>query len=244
MNLSIFFKKILATFVCIFSYFLCTSSVFAQENIIRNRFQEHVVPGERITSVKKTPYSGLYEVRVGNKIVYTDNKARFLFIGQVIDIDTAHNYTKARIQEISKIPFSDLPFEQAIKKVNGKGQRVIAIFSDPNCGYCKRLEGMLKEVDNLTIYIFPLNILSEQSRTISRNIWCSANRNKAWDDWMINGTLPEEADSQCHYSDQNILLLAKKFDITGTPIIFFKNGYRITGMPSTEDFMKALDAAK
>lgn len=236
--------KLLALSASFFSVLFCATTASAQENIIRKRFQERVVQGESITSIKKTPYSGLYEVRVGNKIVYTDNKARYLFIGRIIDIETRQNYTEARMEEISKIRFSDLPLEKAIKKVNGKGERMIAVFSDPNCGYCKRLESMLKGIDNLTIYVFPLNILSEKSRTISKNVWCSSNRVRAWNAWMIDGTPPEEAASDCVYSDEDILQLARKYEITGTPVIFFKDGSRIIGMPSAEDFVDALSAIR
>lgn len=236
--------KYLALSASLFSILFCAANASAQESLIRKRIQERVVQGENITSIKKTPFSGLYEVRVGNKIVYTDSKARYLFIGRIIDIETRQDYTQDRIEEVSKIRFSDLPLEKAIKKVNGKGERVVAVFSDPNCGYCKRLESMLKGMDNLTVYVFPLNILSEKSRTISRNIWCSANRNNAWNAWMIDGILPDEASSDCTYSDEEILRLARQYEITGTPVIFFKDGSRITGMPSAEDFTEALSAIK
>ncbi len=236
--------RFLAICICLFSSLFYTTSVTAQENLIRKRFQENVVPGEKITSIKKTPYSGLYEVRVGNRIVYTDNNARYLFIGRVIDINTGEDYTQTRINEITKISFSDLPLEQAIKKVNGKGQRVIAVFSDPNCGYCKRLEHMLNGMDNLTVYVFPLNILSEKSREISKNIWCSPDRASAWNAWMMEGTLPEKANDDCVYSDRNLLQLAKKLDISGTPVIFFSDGSRMIGMPPAEEFAKALASVK
>lgn len=236
--------KFLLMIACALGALFSTSVATAQEDLIKKRFQERIVQGEKITSVKKTPYSGLYEVRVGNRIVYTDSKARYLFMGNIIDIETRQDYTQKRVEEISKINFSDLPFEQAIKKVNGKGERVIAVFSDPNCGYCKRLDSMLKGIDNLTVYVFPLNILSEKSRIISRNIWCSDNRAKAWNAWMIDGVLPTEADSECIYSDNNILRIASKYDITGTPVIFFKDGSRITGMPTEEVFVRTLDAVK
>lgn len=236
--------KLLALSTSLFSMLFCTITASAQENIIRKRFQDRLVQGENISSIKKTPFSGLYEVRVGNKIVYTDSKARYLFIGRIIDIETRQDYTQNRIEEISKIRFSDLPLEKAIKKVNGGGERVVAVFSDPNCGYCKRLESMLNGVDNLTVYIFPLNILSENSRTISRNVWCSSDRVRAWNAWMTEGTLPPEAPSDCTYSDEEIIRLASKYEISGTPVIFFRNGSRITGMPSAEDFADALSAVR
>ena len=179
-----------ASATCLFAALFCASLAFAQEKTIRQRFTERVLQGGNVTSVKKTPYMGLYEVRAGNTIVYTDSKARWLFIGRVIDIESGQDYTRDRIEEISKIQFSDLPFAQAIRKVNGKGERKIAVFSDPNCGYCKRLEEMLQSVDNLTIYVFPLNIFSERSRTISRNIWCAPNPATAWNNWMLKGEKP------------------------------------------------------
>jgi len=236
--------RLLALSASLFSMLFCAMNVSAQENVIRKRFQERVVQGEKITSIKKTPFSGLYEVRVGNKIVYTDSKANYLFIGNIISIETRQNYTQERIEELSRIRFPDLPLENAIKRVNGKGERVVAVFSDPNCGYCKRLEGMLEGVDNLTVYVFPLNILSEKSRTISRNVWCSANPAAAWRAWMMEGTMPKDADSDCTYSDEDLLRLARQYDISGTPVIFFKDGSRITGMPSAEDFSEALSAIR
>lgn len=233
-----------ATAACLFGAFSCASLAFAQENTIRQRFKERVLQGGNVTSVTKTPYMGLYEVRVGNKIVYTDSKARWLFIGRVIDIESGQDYTRDRIEEISKIRFSNLPFGQAVRKVNGKGERKIAVFSDPNCGYCKRLEEMLNGVDNLTIYIFPLNILSERSRAISRNIWCAPDSAQAWNNWMLKGEKPPEAAKDCAYSDDAVLALARQFEITGTPVIFFQDGSRITGLPDIADFTRALSAAK
>lgn len=236
--------RLAATAACLFGAFSCASLVFAQENTIRQRFKERVLQGGNVTSVKKTPYMGLYEVRVGNKIVYTDSKARWLFIGRVIDIESGQDYTRDRIEAISKIRFADLPFAQAIRKTNGKGERKVAVFSDPNCGYCKRLEEILKSVDNLTVYVFPLNILSEQSRTLSRNIWCAPDPAAAWNNWMLKGETPPEAAKDCAYSDEAVLGLARQFEITGTPVIFFQDGSRIIGLPDAEDFSRALSAAK
>jgi thiol:disulfide interchange protein DsbC len=234
----------LARLACIIGTLFCSTAAFAQENIIRERFREKVVPGEKTISVKKTPFAGLYEVRAGNQIVYTDSKANYLFIGRVIDIESHKDYTQERMEQINVIRFSDLPLEHAIKRVHGKGERVIAVFADPNCGYCKHLEEMLQGVDNLTTYTFPLNILSERSRDISRNVWCSPNRSKAWNAWMVDGVQPPQATNDCVYSDEITRRLAAKYGITGTPVIFFKNGSRITGMPPAEEFAKALSVAR
>ncbi len=186
--------------------------------------------GAKIETIRETPYSGLYEVRVAGDILYTDKKGDYLFIGHVYDTKTSTNLTRARVEEINKIKFTDLPLELALKQVKGNGKRVIAVFEDPNCGYCKRLrQTTLKEIDNVTIYTFLYNILSEDSFVKSKNIWCAADRNKALDDWMVNGKLPPNAPSACETPNDKVLALGQKLRIQGTPAIFFTDGSRIPG---------------
>ena len=186
--------------------------------------------GAKIESIRETPYSGLYEVRVAGDILYTDKKGDYLFIGHVYDTKTSTNLTRARIEEVNKIKFSELPLELALKQVKGNGKRVIAVFEDPNCGYCKRLrQTTLKEIDNVTIYTFMYNILSEDSFVKSKNIWCAPDRIKAWDDWMINNKLPPAAPAGCESPNDQVVALGQKLRIQGTPAIFFKDGSRIPG---------------
>ena len=186
--------------------------------------------GAKIESIRETPYSGLYEVRVAGDILYTDKKGDYLFIGHVYDTKTSTNLTRARIEEVNEIKFSELPLELALKQVKGNGKRVIAVFEDPNCGYCKRLrQTTLKEIDNVTIYTFMYNILSEDSFVKSKNIWCAADRVKAWDDWMINNKLPPAAPAGCESPNDQVVALGQKLRIQGTPAIFFTDGSRIPG---------------
>jgi len=186
--------------------------------------------GAKIESIRETPYSGLYEVRVAGDILYTDKKGDYLFIGHVYDTKTSTNLTRARIEEVNKIKFSDLPLELALKQVKGNGKRVIAVFEDPNCGYCKRLrQTTLKEIDNVTIYTFMYNILSEDSFVKSKNIWFAADRVKAWDDLIINNKLPPAAPAGCESPNDQVVALGQKLRIQGTPAIFFTDGSRIPG---------------
>jgi thiol:disulfide interchange protein DsbC len=186
--------------------------------------------GAKIESVKETPYAGLYELRVAGDILYTDKKGEYLIVGHVYDAKSSQDLTRARIEDINKIKFSDLPLDSAIKQVKGDGKRVIAVFEDPNCGYCKRLrQTTLKTIDNVTIYTFLYNILSEDSMVRSRNIWCSADRGKAWDDWMINGKAAPAAPADCQAPNDKVLALGQKLHVQGTPAIFFADGSRIPG---------------
>jgi thiol:disulfide interchange protein DsbC len=201
--------------------------------------------GAKIESVKETPYAGLYEVHVAGDILYTDKKGEYLVIGHVYDAKTSQDLTRARIDDINKIKFSDLPLEQAIKQVKGDGKRVIAVFEDPNCGYCKRLrQTTLKNMDNVTIYTFLYNILSEDSFTKSKNIWCAPDRAKAWDDWMINGKLPANAAASCEAPNDKVLALGQKLHIQGTPAIFFADGSRIPGAVDQKTLEEKLSSLK
>jgi thiol:disulfide interchange protein DsbC len=201
----------------------------AQEAAVRQAIEPRLGPDAKVVSVTKTPYSGLYEVQVNGDIIYTDIKAQYLFVGRIVDTRTYQDYTKARLEEINKVAFSDLPLNLAMKSVKGNGKRVIAVFEDPNCAYCKRFDQTLQEVDNITVYTFLYNILSPDSVTISRNVWCAPDRNKAWDDWMLNGKQPPAAPASCSAPHDQVLELGRRMRVTGTPTIIFTDGSRIPG---------------
>jgi thiol:disulfide interchange protein DsbC len=211
---------------------LVTSCVDAQ-NAVETTIRKAIEPrlnGSKIESIKETPYAGLYEIRVAGDILYTDKKGEYLVIGHVYDAKSTRDLTRERIDDINKVKFSDLPFESALKQVKGDGKRVIAVFEDPNCGYCKRLrQTTLKTLDNVTIYTFMYNILSEDSFVKSKNVWCSPDRTKAWDDWMVNGKAPAAAPANCEAPNDKVLALGQKLRIQGTPAIFFADGSRIPG---------------
>ena len=213
--------------LAVFSSFASAES--AQESAIRKAITQNMGDGTPVDSVKKTTYGGLYEVRVGGDLFYTDEQAKFIFVGHILDSKTSKDFTKVRLDDISKIKFSDLPLESAIKTVKGDGQRVIAVFEDPNCGYCKRFRQTLQGVDNVTVYTFLYNILSDESAVKSKNIWCTADRSKAWDDWMLNGKVAVAAPAACTSPNDKIFALGQKLHITGTPTIFFADGTRIPG---------------
>ena len=219
----------------------------AQESAVKKLIEPKLGQGVKVDSVVKTPYSGLFEVRVGSDILYTDEKAQYLFVGNVLDAKSGTNYTKARTDELSKIKFSDLPLESALKMVKGDGKRVIAVFEDPNCGYCKRFRKTLAGMDNITVYTFLYNILSEDSTVKSKNVWCSADRNKAWDEWMLNGKAPSAAPANCATPNEKILALGQKLRVNGTPAIFFADGSRVPGAMDAkglEEEFASLSSAK
>jgi thiol:disulfide interchange protein DsbC len=208
----------------------CADAQDVTEAKIKKNLEPKLGEGVKIDSVKKTPYAGLYEVRVGNEIRYTDQTGSYLIVGHVFDLKSSEDLTQARIDDLSKIKFDELPTELALKTVKGNGKRVIAVFEDPNCGYCKRFrQQTLSQVDNVTVYTFMYNILSPDSSTKSQNIWCSADRNKAWDEWMVKGKMAAAAPAGCTSPNEKVLALGQKLNINGTPAIFFADGSRVPG---------------
>jgi thiol:disulfide interchange protein DsbC len=226
---------------------LIASCVGAQ-NSVEATIKKNIEPrlgGAKIESIKETPYGGLYELRVAGDILYTDKKGEYLIIGHVYDAKTTRDLTRERIDDINKIKFSDLPLDAAIKQVKGNGKRVIAVFEDPNCGYCKRLrQTTLKDMENVTIYTFMYNILSEDSFVKSKNIWCAPDRAKAWDDWMISGKAAPAAAASCETPNEKVLALGQKLKIQGTPAIFFADGSRIPGAVDQKTLEAKLSSIK
>ncbi len=196
--------------------------------------------GIKVDSVAKTPYSGLYEVVIGDEIIYTDDKVTYIFTGNIIDASTRRNLTEERQQQLLAVNFSDLPLDQAIKTVRGNGRRVMVIFADPRCGFCKQFEQNLFKLTDVTIYTLLYPVIAPDSAEISRNIWCAKNPSQAWLDTMLKGQLP--AASTCTTPLEKNLALGKRLRVTGTPTTFLPNGQRIVGARFPE-LVQALDQA-
>jgi thiol:disulfide interchange protein DsbC len=185
--------------------------------------------GGKVSSVTKTSYLGLYEVYADGQIIYTDDKVSALMIGTLIDGKTMKNITDERMQKLTAIKFSDLPLELAVKQVRGDGKRAFATFEDPNCGYCKKLAKDMAKLDNVTIYTFLYPILSPDSLEKSKQIWCAADKAKAWNDWMVDGKAPSGKGDCDTTAVQKTVEAGRKLAINGTPTIFFADGERLPG---------------
>ena len=194
--------------------------------------------GVKVDAVAKTPYLGLYEVRMESEIIYTDEKMNYIFSGNIIDGKNMQNLTEKRLRDLSSIKWGDLPLDTAVKTVRGTGKRMVAVFSDPNCPYCKRFEKDLAKVDNITIYTFLYPILSQDSLDKTKGVWCSADKSKAWNDLMLNGTVP--ATARCDTPIERTLERGRKYRVTGTPTLFFTNGDRVPGAVPAEQVEKLL----
>lgn len=212
----------------------------ADEASVRKSAEAFFGPQIKIDGVRKLPQAGLYEIRAGEYIGYTDEQVSFMLFGDMWDTKTKQNLTQQRLAQLSTINFKDLPLDIAIKQVRGKGTRVIATFEDPNCGYCKKLAHDMRDVTDITIYTFLIPILGPDSKTKAETIWCAPDRSKAWKDWMLSGTLPPV--KTCDLSGlQKSVELGAKYRVQGTPTIFLSSGERIGGAIPADQLEKRMN---
>lgn len=215
------------------------SCVQAGEDEIRQSLQGRFPNIGKIDHIVKTPYAGLYEVVVNDQLLYADEQGQYLFDGSVIEVKSRRDMTEERRRQLFAIEFDTLPLDLAVKRVKGNGKRRMAYFSDPNCGYCKRLEKELSKVDNVTLYLF-LYPIFPGSDEIVRNVYCAKDPVKAWDGLMLNGIKP--AGASCKAPTDKVLALGRKLRVTGTPNLIFGNGTQAPGYLPAEELEKHLGA--
>ena len=220
------------------------NAAFAQEAAIRKNLTERLPTLPKIDEINKTPMAGLYEVRVnGSDIFYTDAEGNFLIQGNLIDTKVKRNLTEERIDKLNAVAFEALPLKDAFTVVRGNGKRKMAVFEDPNCGYCKRFERDIQKVTDVTIYMFLYPILSADSTEKSKNIWCAKNKAKVWHDLMLRDQPVPNASCDTSAIDRNIEF-GKKYRITGTPTLIFADGSGVPGAISAQQVEKYLTDAK
>jgi thiol:disulfide interchange protein DsbC len=221
---------------------LSLGSVMAQEAAIRKNLSERLPNLPKIDEVSKTPMNGLFEIRMGNEVMYSDAEGNFLIQGALIDVKQKRNLTEERMDKLSAIPFDQLPLKTAFTQVRGNGKRKLAVFADPNCGYCKKLEQELTKVDNVTIYTFLYPVLGEDSKTLAIATWCAADRSKAWSDWMLNQKRPALVSCVTPINDNTVL--GSRLGVTGTPTLIAADGRILPGAAPADKINEWLGGAK
>ncbi len=209
---------------------LFNSAAMAQEATIRKNLTQRLPSLPAIDSIAPTPMKGVYEVRInGSELMYSDANGDFVILqGDMFDTRQRLNLTEARLNQLTAVAFKDLPLKDALVTVRGNGTRKIAVFSDPNCGFCKRLERDLLNVNDVTVYTFVVAMLGADSQTKAKNIVCAKNPSEAYSDWMLDNQTPPTRSCDTAALTRN-LAFAQKHRITGTPTSFLADGTRIGG---------------
>jgi len=219
---------------CLFAFMLSTAGAGAADeavNSLQGRLKT-LYPGTQFTDVAASELAGIFEVVLGRNVAYTDSDGRYFLFGHLFDMSAQLDLTAQRKDRLQRVDFSELPLGDAIKTVHGGGSRVFAVFSDPDCPYCKRLEPELAKIDDATIYTFlmPLVQLHENARENAINVWCAADRVHAWSQFMLHNETPKSRSCD-HPVDRNVSL-GERLQINGTPTLIAADGRIMPGAAS------------
>jgi thiol:disulfide interchange protein DsbC len=223
---------------------LAAGATQANEAVIRKNLAERMPNIPKIDEVQKTAVAGLWEVRIGTDILYTDAEGQYIIQGDVFDTKARQNITQARIDKLTAFDFPNLPMKDAIAFKQGTGARKLVVFGDPNCGYCKRFERDVASLKDVTVYMFLYPILGPDSDAKARDIWCAKDRGKAWRDWMLEGKMPSKAEANCDIAaiTRNVAM-GKKHRVQGTPAAVLEDGTRLPGAVPLEQLERRVAAA-
>ncbi len=203
--------------------------VFANPDVVKKSVETWLKGKYQVDEVRKTSMAGMYEVRLGQDLIYVEEKGQYAFLdGIMFDLRNDRNLTQERKDWIGRVDFKTLPFELAIKQVNGTGKSQIAVFEDPNCGHCRNMRRELLKLENTTIYTFAVPILAADSATKIKQAYCAKDKVAAWNAMMLEGRTPASK-GDCATPLAKLVELGQRLNVTGTPTILFTSGRRVPG---------------
>lgn len=211
---------------------LASMSASAGEAMIRATLPRLLAGHPKLDQVERSPIAGLWTVRIGSTVLFTDPTGTMLIEGnQLVNLKTRRNHTQELLARALTVPFDKLPLQDAIvTHKNGDGSRKVAVFADPNCTFCKRYEHSIKALSNVTVYTFIIPVLGQKSEEIARAVECSSDPASAWTDWMLRAVRPAEPEAACQASaTMRNRSFAAAHHITSTPTTFFPSGARVAG---------------
>jgi len=241
--------RIAARLLAVASLSAVCLSAWSDEAAIRKNFAERNPKAPPIDEISRTPIPGLYEIRIGMDVIYSDEQANYVIFpsanandGHIIDTKSKTDLTQARLDKLAGVDVNNLPFKDAIAIKQGTGARRLVVFEDPNCHYCKAVEKNLVALKDVTIYTFVIPILGPDSISKSRDIWCAKDNSKVWRSWMLQGVAPAREMGNC---DTTALTrnteLAEHYRVNGTPALIFDDGSRFAGAADLDRIAKKLD---
>ena len=207
------------------------------DEAIRKALMVGLPTGTTVDAVRASPVPGLFEVQMGTRVFYVNEAATYMIQGSLVNLQSGRNLTQERsdalVAELEKVVmpvlWSPAALQDAVKLVKGSGARKMVVFEDPYCGYCKKLRESFAEMNDITVHTFMVATLSPDSGNKARDLWCSADRAKAYEDWMVRGTVPAAADASCADPVKRVADLAKKLGVGPVPHIVFSDGAKNVG---------------
>lgn len=198
-------------------------------------------PGTTVGAIEATPIPGIYQVTMGKNVAYTSEDGRYFLFGSLFDMQTQTDLTANKREQATRVDWNSLPLKDAIVTVKGNGARKLAVFTDPDCPYCKQLAKTLDTLDNVTIYniLFPIDSLHPDAAKKAESIYCAKDNVKALDDWFLRGVKP--ASKSCKSPVASNVEAAGRLGLNGTPMVISMDGRLMPGAAPKERIEAWLD---
>ena len=211
--------------------FISSLSLANVDTVKSNLSKQH--PKLNIENIQATDMKGIYSGSMDGQVVYLGEDAQHILVGSMYRLSDQKNLTQDLVLKQNSIDWKKLPLQDAVKSVRGNGKRQIAIFSDPNCPYCKQLEAELSKLNDVTIYTF-IYPIKTQSIAVSKQVFCEKDPALAWSNLISKGIQPSSKKTCANPVERN-LSLGKSLGLTGTPAIIFSNGFKVMGSHPTQE---------
>ena len=224
-------KKTLAFALVSFISSLTLANV---DTVKTNLSKQH--PNLKIENIQATEMKGIYSGSMDGQVVYVGEDTQHILIGSMFRLSDQKNLTKDLMLKQNSIDWKKLPLQDAVKTVRGNGKRQIAVFSDPNCPYCKQLETELTKLNDVTIYTF-IYPIKTQSIAVSKQVFCEKDPALAWSNLIAKGIQPSSKKTCANPIERN-LSLGKSLALNGTPAIIFSNGFKVMGAYPAQEIEK------
>ena len=214
--------------------FISSLSLANVDTVKSNLSKQH--PKLNIENIQATDMKGIYSGSMDGQVVYLGEDAQHILVGSMYRLSDQKNLTQDLVLKQNSIDWKKLPLQDAVKSVRGNGKRQIAIFSDPNCPYCKQLETELNKLNDVTIYTF-IYPIKNQSIAVSKQVFCEKAPALAWSNLISKGIQPSSKKACANPVDRN-LSLGKSLGLNGTPAIIFSNGFKVMGSHPAQEIEK------
>jgi thiol:disulfide interchange protein DsbC len=205
----------------------------SKENADIEKIREGVsklLPDHEVSSVESSPIPGLYEVMVGAKLFYVSADGKYLINGNLYDINSREDLTTPKMAKVKVEMIEKIGEENMVIFAPEKYQHTVTVFTDIDCGYCRKLHKEIQEYNDLGIRVrymmFPRAGIGSDSYQKAVNVVCADDRNDAMTRAKAGETIEEK---QCENTVAQQYDLGQKVGVSGTPAIFLENGELVPG---------------
>jgi len=235
-------KQIKKTLLSLLALVLVSAVQCAQadDDAIRKALA-HLIPSLKIDSIESTQIEGLYEVTMGTNILYVSSDGKYMLQGHLIDIEAKKDLTELKLAGSRKIAVEKLGEEKAIIFKPEKSKYKVTIFTDIDCGYCRKLHAeidqYMAEGISVQYLFFPRAGKGSEAYNKAVSVWCAKDRKIALTDAKKGKSLETK---KCDNPIDEHMQLATDFEVRGTPMIVTENGNIFPGYVPAKQLAKAL----